>query len=90
MNFEWDERKRLANIEKHGFDFIRAPELFSSNHLRTPARDGKDSEERWMATGLIQGRYATAIYTMRGGVIRMISLRSARHDERQAHQEVFS
>jgi len=24
MRFEWDEEKRQANIEKHGFDFIWA------------------------------------------------------------------
>ena len=42
-----------------------------------------------MATGIIHGVYATAIYTMRGGTIRMISLRRARDDERKHHQEVF-
>lgn len=24
MRYEWDERKRLANLEKHGLDFLRA------------------------------------------------------------------
>jgi len=24
MNFEWDERKRLSDIEKHGIDFVSA------------------------------------------------------------------
>lgn len=24
MEFEWDEGKRLANIDKHGIDFVRA------------------------------------------------------------------
>jgi uncharacterized DUF497 family protein len=28
MGFEWDEEKRLSNIAKHGFDFIRAARLF--------------------------------------------------------------
>jgi len=28
--FEWDEEKRRANIEKHGFDFIWARQLFDS------------------------------------------------------------
>jgi len=28
MRFEWDEEKRLSNIAKHGFDFIRAARLF--------------------------------------------------------------
>lgn len=28
MKFEWDEEKNLKNIEKHGFDFGDAEELF--------------------------------------------------------------
>jgi uncharacterized DUF497 family protein len=24
MRYEWDERKRLANLRKHGFDFVDA------------------------------------------------------------------
>lgn len=89
MQFEWDEEKRRSNVEKHGFDFIRAVELFSGSYTQKPARDGRDGEKRWMATGIIQGRYATAIYAMRGETIRMISLRSARDDERQDYQDLF-
>jgi uncharacterized DUF497 family protein len=89
MQFDWDEEKRRKNIEKHGFDFIRCYELFSEDHVLKRARDGHDGEERWMATGFIRERYATAIYTLRGETIRMISLRSARHEERQEHQDVF-
>jgi uncharacterized DUF497 family protein len=87
--FEWDEPKRKENIAKHGFDFILAIELFSTDHIRKRSYDGKNGEERWIATGIIRGRYATAAYTMRGGTIRMISLRSARHEERQHHQDLF-
>ena len=89
MMFEWDEQKRRKNIDNHGFDFILSYELFSADHVRKRAHDGWDGEERWMATGFIRGRYATAIYTLRGETIRMISLRSARHDERQEHQDIF-
>jgi len=28
MGFEWDEAKRLANLDKHGIDFIDIPEVF--------------------------------------------------------------
>jgi uncharacterized DUF497 family protein len=57
--------------------------------VRQRARAGADGEERWMATGLIQGRHATVVYTLRGEAIRIISLRRARHDERDAHQAAF-
>ena len=29
MEFEWDEQKRLANIEKHGVDFTLAVTIFA-------------------------------------------------------------
>ena len=89
MQFEWDEGKRGRNIEKHGFDFIRAPELFMAEHVRKRAHDGEDGEERWMATEIIRDRCATVIYTMRGEMIRIISIRRAREDERRDHQAIF-
>lgn len=89
MEFEWDEDKRLRNIAVHGFDFAAAVQLFAGNHMRKRGHGGPGGEERWMATGPVHGLYATAIYTMRGEVIRMISLRRARRDERQQHQDLF-
>ncbi len=29
MRFTWDERKRRANIRKHGIDFVDAVEIFA-------------------------------------------------------------
>ena len=31
MEFEWDETKRLTNIEKHGVDFAEAIEMFTDS-----------------------------------------------------------
>ena len=85
--FEWDEAKRASNIEKHGFDFIDAVARFDNQHLTAPAR--KMAVERWLAVGLIGDEYAAAIYTRRGRAIRLISLRSARREERRRYDEVF-
>jgi uncharacterized protein len=40
MDFEWDEEKRLTNIEKHGIDFIDADILFGNPHLVAPGAAG--------------------------------------------------
>lgn len=88
-DFEWDENKRQKNLGTHKPDFVAAPQLFSGNYTRKRGRDGQGGEERWMATGIIHGVYATAVYTMRGDTVRMVSLRRARDDERKHHQEVF-
>lgn len=37
MNFEWDESKRLANIERHGLDFIDVILLFDGRPVVTLA-----------------------------------------------------
>ncbi len=86
MEFEWDENKRASNIAKHGFDFLDTWELFEDDHLKGAAKPGKNGEERFLATGLVRGFYATVIYTMRGSIIRVISLRKANPNEQGKHQ----
>lgn len=88
MDFEWDEVKRIKNIEKHGFDFLDAPLLFQGPYLDAPARTVGE-EARRIAVGLIGTDYAAVVYTLRGTTIRVIPLRSARHGERDEHQKVF-
>lgn len=80
MEFEWDETKRLANIAKHGFDFIDAVELFEGEYRLAPGKTVK-GEERWLAVGKIAGLRAVVAFTLRGEVIRIISVRRSRHDE---------
>ncbi len=55
MDFEWDEEKRLANVDKHGIDLVDAVVLFANPHLVGPAKL-VDGEERWLATGIVDRR----------------------------------
>jgi uncharacterized DUF497 family protein len=87
MPFQWDERKRLRNIAKHGFDFLRADELFEGPHVVVPSRRGQP-EERFLAVGRVAGRWATVVYTLRGGHRRIIWVGSARDAERRIHQKL--
>jgi uncharacterized DUF497 family protein len=50
MAFQWDERKRLRNIAKHGFDFLQADELFEGPHVIVP-RSAFWRSARWPAGG---------------------------------------
>ncbi len=88
MEFEWDEAKRLVNIDKHGIDFLDADLVLAGPHLIGPARTVAD-ESRWLAVGTLDDVYVTIIFTRRGDTIRLISMRSARDGEKQRHQEVF-
>jgi uncharacterized protein len=89
MEFEFDEAKRLATIEKHCFDFLDADILFSNPHLVSSGRTVA-GEQRWIAVGMIADVYVTAIFTWRGAVIRLISMRKARDNERRQHQALLS
>ena len=90
MELEWDEKKRTSNVEKHGFDFLDTWKMLEGDHIKEVAKQGEGGEERFLATGLIDGIYATVVYTMRNGVIRVISLRKARENEQRKHQALHS
>lgn len=87
MRYEWDERKRLSNLEKHGFDFFDVIDVFESTHVETPSPHS--SEKRFLATGIFKQRFVTIVYTMRGEAIRIISFRRARHEERDTYQKLY-
>jgi len=88
MRFEWDERKRLGNIDKHGLDFRDAFILFEAPHVIVPSRQSVP-EPRLLAIGAIEGRIVTAVFTLRGANRRIISLRSARDDERRHYLQLL-
>jgi uncharacterized DUF497 family protein len=88
MRYEWDERKRLSNLEKHGLDFFDVGIVFESSHVEVPSTHS--SEKRLLAIGTIEGRFVTVVYTVRNEAIRVISFRRARHEERDTYQKLFS
>ena len=87
-SYEWDERKRLANLYKHRLDFRDSILLTANPMMVGKARTVKD-EERWMATGRMNDIVVTMIFTKRENVIRSISLRSARRGERKAYEALL-
>lgn len=54
MRFDWDEKKRIDNIRKHGFDFADAWKIFTTPML-TELDDRQDhGEDRWVGIGMIE------------------------------------
>jgi uncharacterized protein len=80
-NFEWDENKRQANIEKHGIDFLTATEAFGDPQRFTFRSPLGEPEQRHVLVGSVQGRVIAVVYTMREGTVRLISARRARAKE---------
>lgn len=77
MRYEWNEAKRIQTLIKRGVDFADA-EMFQWKTAKVLADDRFSyGEDRFVATGFIGDRLYVMAFTMRGDVIRIISLRKA-------------
>lgn len=88
MNFEWNEEKNGLNINKHGFDFADAYRIFDLP--MAVERDERDDygEDRWIGTGILDGRVVVVVYTEPNEeIIRIISLRKALLYERKNYEQ---
>ena len=89
MRFEWDEAKRIANIEKHGIDFLRAREMFDGRPL-LEAVSLRGDERRVLSIGALDGRIVAIVWTLReGSAVRIISVRRARDAEERQYRQTF-
>jgi uncharacterized protein len=86
MDFEWHERKRRSNLEKHGIDFRDAIAIFEG-HVFTRPDPRAYAEPRHIAVGQIDEIEIVVVYTERRGSIRIISARRANRHERQNYQD---
>ena len=77
--FEYDPAKSAANRDKHDIDFVEAQELWAVYGWEQPSPFL--SEPRLQRTAPLEGRFWTAVYTLRGPRIRLISVRRARTEE---------
>jgi uncharacterized DUF497 family protein len=85
--FAWDERKRISNLEKHGIDFRDAIAIFDYPHLTFASQHA--GETRQVSLGRIGAALAEVVWTDRDGVVRIISARAARRNEREAYDARF-
>ena len=88
MNFQWDDEKAQANLEKHGVSFGEATEVFyDPNALEDYDSSHSDEEDRFFIIGLSSRRLLYVIYAERtGDVVRIISARRADQAEQQSYE----
>jgi hypothetical protein len=80
--FSWDARKNRTNIEKHGISFPKAAKIFDAARVEKEDVRRDYGEKRTVALGRSEGRILRVVYTRRNSVIRIISARKAKRDER--------
>jgi len=77
MEFEWDSKKAISNLKKHGVDFADAITVLEDERTITIPDDCPD-EERFITVGMDSfGRILVVVYTWRENRIRVISARKA-------------
>lgn len=81
MNYEWDQTKRLFNLDTHGLDFLDIVDFDWDNALVIEDNRRDYAETRYVAYGLIGKRLTVLVFTLRNGTIRVISWRKANSRE---------
>lgn len=91
MEFEWDEEKRLANVRKHGVDFLDMPGIFKNPMLEQIDEREDYGEERTIALGMTAGAVYRVVFTLRGSRIRIISaMKASRNEQEIYHRSIYS
>lgn len=83
--FQFDEAKSRANLEKHGIDFEVAQALWEDPNL-LEIRARSEGEPRFLLIGRIGGKHWSAVVTYREGCIRLISVRRSRKEEVELYE----
>jgi uncharacterized protein len=86
VEFEWDPEKEAETLRARGIGFEQAAAIFAG-----PIEEWEDlrrdyGEHRFRALGMSGGRLLHVVYTRRGDVIRIISVRPANRKERSRWQ----
>lgn len=85
--FEWDEDKAHANIQKHGVTFEEAAEVFFDPFYQT-GDVSRDDEQRDFVLGYSSSeRILLTVYVERRERTRIISARPATRAERRLYEE---
>jgi uncharacterized DUF497 family protein len=83
--FEWDARKNVANVEKHGINFGEALKVFSDPDALIFESNRRAEEIRYLIVGRVDDMLLTVVFTFRGAGVRIISARRARKSERERY-----
>ena len=82
MNLEFDQDKRDKTLQERGLDFARAAEVFASIHFTGQDTRVEYAEDRFITVGWLDTWLIVLVWTPRGEVRRIISMRKANDREK--------
>lgn len=89
MTVEFDDAKRARTLSERGLDMARAGEVFDGASL-TIEDDRMDyGETRYITIGFLDERMVVLVWTPRGDVHRIISMRKANDREKAIYEPRF-
>ena len=76
MKYEWDENKRQKIIHERGLDIaVLAPMVLAAQDtIFMPDKRQNYGEERWLAWGIVSGLRLCVCFTLRGDIVRLITI----------------
>jgi len=81
MVVDFDPQKRNRTLAERGLDFARAAEVFAGRHFTAEDIREDYSEPRHITVGKLDGRMVILVWTPRGEIRRIISMRKANERE---------
>jgi uncharacterized DUF497 family protein len=82
MRISYDPAKRERTLADRGLDFNDAPEVFEGITVEVQDTRKEYGKPRVICFGLLRGRLVQIVYTPRGAVRHIISLRKANDREK--------
>jgi len=82
MNLEYDPVKRDKTLLERGLDFARAVEVFDGIHFTGQDKRMDYEEDRFITVGWLDTNLVVMVWTPRGEVRRIISMRKANDREK--------
>ena len=89
VQYIWDPKKAIGNIQKHNVSFEEAKTVFDDPlYVDLYDPDHSEEESRYLIIGKSRGGSLLIVsYTERGNAIRIITARDVTRSERKAYEE---
>jgi uncharacterized DUF497 family protein len=81
MEFEWDDAKHARTLRERGLGFDDAARIFDGPVVIRQDRRRDYGETRFQAVGETEGDVLHVVFTWRGAIMRIISVRRANRKE---------